>query len=385
MRRFLFSRPLARRGFTLIELLVVIAIIAILIALLLPAVQQAREAARRSQCKNNLHQLGLAVHNFHDVYNVLPPLVNHSNGPTFFYHILPYCDQAPLYALYKGGATNPMTPTEKTDWRRPFDTTNSHGNTLNSNWNIIVAAGGDQTISGIPYYTCPSWRTPFVRRIAGSDVNRNARGPTGDYAVVFMQGVATNTSLDFSSTEDGWWSHHNATNNGERNRQKGAIITADGVSMIDDGGLGGMHGRVRAEAKAVFSFADMRDGVSMTAIVGEKFWRRNDLRNKDGNIGSDRTDGSVFVQDGNWREYLAARNMRYPMRTASENDTGDGWVEDNPTKNAFARGAGFGSAHPQTVHFLLGDGAVRGISPNINLRIQWRLADRDDGLEIGEF
>lgn len=105
------TRNSESRGFTLIELLVVIAIIAILIALLLPAVQQAREAARRTQCRNNLKQLGLALHNYHDVHRTLPPgwiAVDNArptahdglNGAGWGTMILPYLDQAPLYNLF---------------------------------------------------------------------------------------------------------------------------------------------------------------------------------------------------------------------------------------------------------------------------------------------
>lgn len=97
------------RGFTLIELLVVIAIIAILIALLLPAVQQAREAARRTQCRNNMKQLGIAMHNYHDVHKTFPPSPGDGpidpdagnkenwNGWSGLAMLLPYVDQAPLF------------------------------------------------------------------------------------------------------------------------------------------------------------------------------------------------------------------------------------------------------------------------------------------------
>ena len=98
-----------KQGFTLIELLVVIAIIAVLIALLLPAVQQAREAARRSQCKNNLKQIGLALHNYHDVHGKIPGAGD--NGPvnccsadtdrwdhlSWTFPILPFLEQANTY------------------------------------------------------------------------------------------------------------------------------------------------------------------------------------------------------------------------------------------------------------------------------------------------
>lgn len=134
----------SNHGFTLIELLVVIAIIAILIALLLPAVQQAREAARRTQCKNNLKQIGLAIHNYTDVYNYLPPsacinptLTATGNNGSWGIHgrILPYLEQGNIYS--------------KVD--------------------LSIAWDFQQSISGlkIPGYACPSDPKSDVSRDAG--------------------------------------------------------------------------------------------------------------------------------------------------------------------------------------------------------------------------
>ena len=102
------SRIAQRRGFSLVELLVVIAIIAVLIGLLVPAVQKVREAANRTQCTNNLKQLGLAAHNYHDTKKHLPPGMGYTPlatngvwGPHFF-HLLPYLEQDNLYNASAG-------------------------------------------------------------------------------------------------------------------------------------------------------------------------------------------------------------------------------------------------------------------------------------------
>jgi prepilin-type N-terminal cleavage/methylation domain-containing protein/prepilin-type processing-associated H-X9-DG protein len=138
-----------RKGFTLIELLVVIAIIAILIALLLPAVQQAREAARRTQCKNNLKQIGLALHNYHDVFNAFVYRKGGSVGggdpsrldgnyerKSGLIALLPYVDQAPLYNQIESGdpsTTPPVPPGGAAPW---------------SGWTVWQRQ--------IPAYRCPS-------------------------------------------------------------------------------------------------------------------------------------------------------------------------------------------------------------------------------------
>ena len=180
-------RALPRRGFTLIELLVVIAIIAILIALLLPAVQQAREAARRSQCKNNLKQFGLAMHNYLETHTRLPLCLNATRKPISVHaYLLPYLDQDGLYRLID----------------------------FNTNWNS--ASNAQARAVAVPVFECPSqptaalpvgWAGTTYRANQGSEIlygqpstnpsNRNFGMPAPNG--VFVSGL----SLRLADVTDG--------------------------------------------------------------------------------------------------------------------------------------------------------------------------------------
>jgi prepilin-type N-terminal cleavage/methylation domain-containing protein/prepilin-type processing-associated H-X9-DG protein len=204
-----------RAAFTLIELLVVIAIIAVLVALLLPAVQQAREAARRSQCKNNLKQLGLAIHNYHDTHRVVPMGSGRDAGPggrrqSGLVGMLPYVDQAPLFYLCASGGTaasvNGMTNYNGFDWV-PWD----------NNHRAVVAK--------IPLFLCPSDSADTADNIKGGSNYRFSRGDTV-------------------------WDHASQWNgNGGRNR--GLFV----------GGTGNSGRR---------SFSDVLDGLSTTIAMSER-------------------------------------------------------------------------------------------------------------------
>lgn len=150
-----------RTGFTLIELLVVIAIIAILIALLLPAVQQAREAARRTQCKNNLKQLGLAAQTFHDVYNCYPPGMTDDDNRSWGWGpwLLPQIDQAPLFNNMVADTTNFWRPalTGSSQIANGFNVDNNNAAT-----EINVNAANGAAKQPLAAFVCPSDVLPAV-------------------------------------------------------------------------------------------------------------------------------------------------------------------------------------------------------------------------------
>lgn len=204
------------RGFTLIELLVVIAIIAILIALLLPAVQQAREAARRTECKNKLKQIGLALHNYHDTHKYFPWGCMESDRGlpqmqmNWRFDILPYIDQAPLYTtlsqLPRLGACSAFWLTDTS------------------------ATGGVQyQLMVIPAYLCPS-------ESVGPIMGRNQNG--GDTCCPSTSAMASyqgNASTLTPSPSGSWGYYGDDPANSDPPGMMSHYPTSIGIRKVTDG------------------------------------------------------------------------------------------------------------------------------------------------------
>jgi prepilin-type N-terminal cleavage/methylation domain-containing protein len=330
-----------KRGFTLIELLVVIAIIAVLIALLLPAVQQAREAARRSTCKNNLKQMGLAMHNYHDVYDCLPShsspgnVGQHTN--TAFVKILPFIDQAPLY--------NGAAPYMSSDAGWWFGASPGAGVALDlkNYFNRVY----------LEVYRCPSTDLPKMQGAGGTPANQYM---WANYALV-------SGSVDHSSRD-------NVT-------QNSGIVSAGGVFF----------------AARKFGFRDITDGTTNQMLMVEQsgyLYKNEDNRtsipssgpwmgtknprvpNGNGTWSSNGAVGTGGTTDTRCYCITTIRQTPNPPVTAA-------WQQQSNCNNPAA------SAHTGGAHVMLGDGSIRFISNNVDLTTFKRLADRDDGNPIGEF
>lgn len=240
MKRQRLSMPgrprVAKTGFTLIELLVVIAIIGMLVALLLPAVQQARESARRSQCANNLKQIGLAIHNFEGSRRTLPSSRLGPQHATWFIQILPYMEQDNLYAQWK--LNDPyylQAPTARTTAVAAFSCPTRRGPMLSSQFEI--------SSTGIP----------DTQQYPG--VMGDYAGNGGQFAGAIVDAVLCNGTL----------CQANATVNGSQ----------------------------LTETKSQVRLADIRDGTSHTFLVGEKHVPQS----KYGQSGPSFGDGAIYNGD----------------------------------------------------------------------------------------
>lgn len=318
------------RGFTLIELLVVIAIIAILIALLLPAVQQAREAARRTQCKNNLKQIGLALHNYHDTSLGFPLGVRNDQGNgwgmSWMVGILPYLDQAPLFA------------------------------TMDPNISQSGYSGNGPAASRkfIPAYQCPS--SPL-------DVFTHANNGGGNWVMrphfVGIEGVT-----------DG---------DGFVNNTQTAEYNVTGCCGSVTAGQIRSSGGVLVPSRSV-KMRDIVDGTSNTMCVsecGDFFVESNDaLTQVNSNHGwtmGTNLGGQTLT---NTRAFNLT-TIRYPPNTVDNTLPGTG--NNNGSNN------GIYSAHTGGVQALLCDGSVRFITENVDMLTLRRVASRADKGVIGEF
>jgi prepilin-type N-terminal cleavage/methylation domain-containing protein len=335
---------LRRRGFTLVELLVVIAIIGILVALLLPAVQAAREAARRTECINNLKQIGLAVQNHEDQKKGLPPLTSGTtsttnDGPSFFVHLLPFMEQGNIYERWdwtKSGAAN---------W------------TFNNQSLGFAQAQARNAVSSIKAYTCPSRRSGIQMK-----TTNQKPGPLSDYAVVMWYST---TVGNLNASQNGWQNSHHPCDPNHINRVGSAFRVAVVQGCVNSTSALSLPLIQQGTPRDTLARLAV-DGTSNTIIVGEKHVRQSELQQCC-------SGGAQMTSDGNWmywsnnanEKFTVGRSSRLPIaKGVRDYDTsangGKPVVGGGPDDNF-----GFGSWHPGICHFALGDGSVRGISNTV--------------------
>jgi len=337
-----------RKAFTLIELLVVIAIIAILISLLLPAVQQAREAARRTQCKNNLKQLGLAMHNYEGTFGQFPlntsnvfgpgPAWNDGSKGSHLVHLLPFIEQAPLYNSFNFAATgtawNCADPASLTDCN--FEARVINGKLIR---NILI-----------PGFTCPSEPSP---NLDGHSMKTNYHLSMGNQSFPSRDGACTLfPGNNFGTGPSG---HGNTSNGGEIS----GIISRFGFGA---------------------TIAQITDGTSNTIAVGE-------IRPQ---CGDHHRNGWVHF---NTSFTGTAAPINYPIACVREPGIIVGgikyeWNTVPAGCNQFQNwqtSQGFKSRHVGGAQFALCDGSARFISENIDYMTYQRLGDRRDGEVVGDY
>ncbi len=340
-----------RSGFTLIELLVVIAIIAILIALLVPAVQKVREAAARLQCTNNLKQIGLGIHNFHDVYKRLPPGTAQDQAPfgpgpaggwgaSWLVHILPYIEQG---TIHKGMVF-----------------TSGQGSGYGHSPNGAFLTG-----KRIPIYRCPS--TPLLEGgcsiPGGGDMMRPSYvGITG----------AANVNGNIPGMPD----------DTQRVRQTGS-----GAADCCSGGVGSWGGTLVPNAQ--LPLVTIGDGTSNVIMVSE----HSDFLTTDTNAKVTWTAagphgwtigwGSQATSPGgnNDLRLFNLTTVRYMINRKTGWPNGGACASQGVCNNT-GQNIPLNSAHTGGVNALFGDGAVRFLSDNTDLLTLARLSVRDDGAPV---
>jgi len=347
-----------KAGFTLIELLVVIAIIAILVALLLPAVQQAREAARRSSCKNNLKQLGLALHNYHDTYNTFPPgyVRNRSTATSFstddwgwMTFLLPNLEQAPLYDALQVGSPRSLTQAKA-------DATNR-----------------SQMQTPINSLLCPSSPAPSVN-------DRNLLTDDGDANLNSEQTATASYVGNNSSIGVGAYTTTAAT----------ASVSA--MILNNANGIFWKNSSVKMR--------DITDGTSNTILAGERTWQLNDSTN---NVKRECDAGIVFGLQNPEASATDIIDLRASLASGGvkiNSTQGPTTASPNGIHNLTGRNGdycqfGYSSPHDGGFQALMGDGAVKFISENIshspgnahatNEDVFDNLLNRNDGQVLGEF